>query len=145
MATPSHFAFVAAFAVASAFGIAGCSSDPQSPPPSRPSSTSPAETPQPTASDTVATGDPVTSDTAEAPAETFTMPQLVGLNLQLAQDTLQNLGSYAMDQQDASGLGRIQVLDSNWQVCTQSPAAGEDTPTDTLVVLASVKLDEVCP
>jgi hypothetical protein len=84
---------------------------------------------------------------AAPPAEpvTFVMPDVVGANLQLAQDTLQGLGSYVMDQQDASGAGRTQVLDSNWHVCTQSPVAGSVVPVDTIVTLASVKLAESCP
>ena len=50
-----------------------------------------------------------------------------------------------MDQQDASGLGRLQVLDSNWQVCSQSPAKGKTVSEDDVVTLAAVKLDEECP
>lgn len=49
-----------------------------------------------------------------------------------------------MDQGDASGLGRIQVLDSNWQVCSQDPAPGVEVPVETVVTLSAVKLDEVC-
>lgn len=81
---------------------------------------------------------------APAPA-TFTMPALVGANLQLAQDTLQAAGSYVLDQTDASGLSRIQVNDSNWQVCHQDPAPGAVVPVDTIVTLGSVKLAETCP
>lgn len=80
----------------------------------------------------------------EAPA-TFTMPDLVGKNLQDSQDVLQALGSNKMDQQDASGQGRTQIVDSNWKVCTQEPAAASKVPFDTVVVLASVKNDEACP
>ncbi len=75
----------------------------------------------------------------------FTMPDLVGDNLQDAQDELQSLGSLLMDQQDASGQGRAQVIDSNWTVCTQDPAPGVDTPITTIVTLSVVKDDEVCP
>jgi len=83
---------------------------------------------------------------AAAPApEVFKMPNLVGQNLQLSQDKLQALGSYLMDQTDAAGLDRIQVLDSNWQVCAQSPAPGKTVSVDTMVVLSSVKLAEQCP
>ncbi|WP_421743166.1 PASTA domain-containing protein [Cellulomonas sp.] len=84
---------------------------------------------------------------AEAPAvvETMTMPAVVGVNLQLAQDTLQAAGSYVLDQTDASGLGRVQVNDSNWQVCGQDPAPGTVVPVDTMVTLSAVKLDETCP
>jgi hypothetical protein len=73
------------------------------------------------------------------------MPNLVGGNLQLGQDTLQALGSYVLDQEDAAGLGRLQVNDSNWQVCTQNPTPGREVPLETLVVLAAVKLSEQCP
>ncbi len=83
--------------------------------------------------------------TTQAAEPTFTMPALVGMNLQLAQDTLQALGSYLMDQQDASGLGRVQVVDSNWQVFTQDPAPDALVPESTLVTLGAVKLDETCP
>ena len=72
------------------------------------------------------------------------MPALVGMNLQLAQDTLQSLDSYLLVQEDAAGLGRFQVVDSNWKVCTQDPAPGDVVPISTLVTLAAVKLDETC-
>ena len=95
---------------------------------------------------TQAAADKAAADKAAAPAaEVFTMPSLVGKNLQLSQDKLQALGSYLMDQTDAAGLGRIQVWDSNWHVCTQNPAPGKTVPVDTLVTLSSVKLAEQCP
>jgi len=98
---------------------------------------------EPTAAATAA---PTTAATAEATADgTFVMPGLVGQNLQDAQDSLQALGSYFLDQTDASGDGRMQVDDDNWQVCTQEPAAGTEVPLDATVVLGSVKLDERCP
>lgn len=73
------------------------------------------------------------------------MPDVVGMVLQDAQDALQALGSYVLDQEDASGAGRLQINDSNWTVCSQEPAAGEKVPVTTMVTLASVKLDEDCP
>ena len=81
------------------------------------------------------------TSTAEA---TFVMPKVVGMNLQLAQDLLQSKGSYLMDQQDFKKLGRFQIIDSNWKVCSQSPAAGKKLPISTIVTLASVKLSESC-
>ena len=77
--------------------------------------------------------------------ETFTMPNLVGWVLQDAQDKLQSLGAYTLDQEDARGLERLQVLDSNWKVCSQKPRARAVVPVSTTVVLASVKLSERCP
>lgn len=81
---------------------------------------------------------------SEEPA-TFEMPDVVGMNLQEAQDLLQSLGSYMLDQQDASGEDRLQLLDSNWKVCSQQPAPGVESPLEATVVLASVKSDEYCP
>jgi beta-lactam-binding protein with PASTA domain len=74
----------------------------------------------------------------------FTMPDVVGMNLQDAQDTLQALGSYLMDQVDATGMGRAQVWDRNWRVCTQDPAPDTTVPIETIVTLSAVKLDESC-
>ena len=85
------------------------------------------------------------SPSAPAAPEKFTMPKLVGENLQLAQDILQKKGSYLLDQEDALGLDRVQVLDSNWQVCKQSPKAGQKVTVDAMVTLSSVKLTEDCP
>ena len=81
----------------------------------------------------------------KAAVETFVMPKVTGMNLQFAQDLLQSKGSYLMDQEDASGLGRFQIIDSAWKVCSQSPSAGKKVPTSTMVVLKSVKLTESCP
>ncbi len=39
----------------------------------------------------------------------------------------------------------MQVVDSNWQVCTQAPAPGSTMVPETLVTLSSVKLGESCP
>lgn len=75
---------------------------------------------------------------------TFVMPDLVGMNLQTAQDTLQSMGSYLMDQEDASGLDRMQLVDSNWKVCVQFPDPGTEWAVDDVVTLSSVKLDENC-
>lgn len=71
------------------------------------------------------------------------LPDLVGLDLQAAQDEAQAVGFYALDDQDASGQGRLQVYDRNWTVCSQEPEAGTH-PTDTPVTLYAVKDDESC-
>lgn len=83
--------------------------------------------------------------TLPIPKDSFKMPRVVGMNLQLAQDLLQSMGSYLMDQTDAAGLGRWQIIDSNWKVCRQSPAAGKIISQSITVTLASVKLAETCP
>ena len=79
------------------------------------------------------------------PAGTLVMPSLVGRGLQDAQDELQSLGSFVLDQQDASGQARRQLIDSNWRVCSQEPAAGSLISVSSPVVLRSVKNDESCP
>jgi hypothetical protein len=78
------------------------------------------------------------------PEAKFTMPRVVGMNLQLAQDVLQSKGSYILDQVDHKGLLRIQVLDNNWKVCKQTPAPGKVVLASTVVTLSSVKLTERC-
>lgn len=75
----------------------------------------------------------------------FTMPRLVGRNLQDAQDRLQARGSYLLDEEDASGAGRLLLRDANWKVCTQRPRAGARVKLTTVVRLAAVKLPEDCP
>lgn len=81
---------------------------------------------------------------SSTPEAKFTMPQVVGMNLQSAQDLLQLKGSYILDQVDHKGLLRVQVLDSNWKVCKQSPASGKVILASTVVTLSSVKLTERC-
>lgn len=104
----------------------------------------PSATPTPEAADTPAAAKSEEPETEPA-ADTFTMPSLVGQVLQDAQDRLQSLGSYNLRQDDATGMERFQVLDSNWKVCGQRPAAGKKLAADDLVVLTAVKLSESCP
>jgi len=86
---------------------------------------------------------PKASPTAKAEAK-FVMPNVVGMNLQLAQDLLQSKGSYFVDQEDHKGLNRFQLVDTNWKVCKQSPAPKKSIPVSTVVTLYSVKLTERC-
>ncbi|WP_204052177.1 PASTA domain-containing protein [Microbispora siamensis] len=70
------------------------------------------------------------------------LPDVVGMNLQAAQDTMQAAGFYVLDDQDDTGQHRLQVFDRNWVVTRQEPAAGTKVPTDTLVVLWAKKYGE---
>jgi len=79
------------------------------------------------------------------PVGTLAMPALVGLGLQDAQDQLQSLGSFVLNQEDASGQGRHQLIDSNWKVCSQDPAAGSLISVTSIVTLRAVKNEETCP
>ena len=76
---------------------------------------------------------------------TVPLPDAVGMDLQLAQDTMQAAGFYLLTSHDATGQERLQVLDRNWTVCDQSPAAGTPTATDVVVDFAAVKDGEACP
>jgi hypothetical protein len=75
----------------------------------------------------------------------FTMPKLVGHNLQAAQDDLQLRGSFLLSQIDATGAGRRPILDDNWKVCSQKPKAGVRVPKIQVIQLRAVKLSESCP
>lgn len=69
------------------------------------------------------------------------MPAVVCLNLQEAQNTIQRAGVFFSRSKDASGKGRKQVVDANWIVVGQSPAAGA-TVTEGQAVLTVVKIGE---
>ncbi|MCZ9352976.1 hypothetical protein NGM36_24935 [Streptomyces mutabilis] len=101
------------------------------------------ETPAEAAETDTDTTESDTDTGAADTAETGTLPDLVGQDLQAAQDAAQAAGFYALDDQDASGQGRLQVMDRNWTVCSQEPAAGTH-PTDTPVTLFAVKDTESC-
>jgi beta-lactam-binding protein with PASTA domain len=71
------------------------------------------------------------------------VPDVVGLDLQTAQDTLQEAGYRHLDSIDDTGRGRSQVVDSNWVVVSQSPSAGDQASKAYKVTLFVVKDDEV--
>ncbi|WP_438700706.1 hypothetical protein [Streptomyces antarcticus] len=73
------------------------------------------------------------------------MPSFVGMVLQSAQDGAQAAGFFLLTSHDALGKNRLQVLDRNWRVCTQTPAPGTKTGTDTKLDFGTVKLEERCP
>jgi hypothetical protein len=86
---------------------------------------------------------PATS-TAAAAAATAALPNLVGTGLQTAQDTAQAAGFYHLVSHDSLGRARHQILDRDWKVCSQTPAAGQHD-TSATVDLGAVKLAESCP
>lgn len=77
------------------------------------------------------TGDDDQPDTAE-------IPNVVGMNLQDAQDCLQSKGFYYLDDQPAPGEPRFQVNDSNWTVTRQSDV-GPGYSLDTRITLTARK------
>lgn len=71
------------------------------------------------------------------------IPNVVGMNHQDAQDTMQAKGLYTLSEKDCTGMDRMLVLDSNWTVQKQTPAAGRRVKKDAKITLCSVKSDEV--
>lgn len=106
------------------------------------SSSSSAKDTSPVATSAVA---PTGTTTTSTKTPTKTVPALVGQGLQAAQDAAQGAGFYDLKSHDSLGETRTQILDRDWKVCTQTPAAGKSVSTDTTVDLGAVKLDETCP
>ena len=99
----------------------------------------PAQSPVPAA--------PVTPAPAVA-AGPWVMPNVVGQDLQAAQNTIQALTDYKVffsGSKDLSGQGRMQINDRNWQVCTSTPLAGWRFTEQTAVEFGVVKDSETCP
>jgi hypothetical protein len=70
------------------------------------------------------------------------MPNLLCMNLQDAQDLIQDQGVFFSKSEDASGQDRRQVIDSNWVVISQNFEAG--APIDEgEVVLGVLKKEEL--
>jgi len=72
------------------------------------------------------------------------MPDVVCMNLQDAQDLIQTTGVFFSRSEDATGQGRLQVIDSNWQVVEQTPAPGSPIGEGD-AVLSVVKYGESSP
>jgi hypothetical protein len=117
-ATPA----LATAVLAAVIAVAGCSS----------ASTTPAQS---------ASSAPAQSSTS------FTMPNEIGHGLQDAQDDLQRVSGnpvYYSRSHDLLG-HRHQILDRDWQVCTQNIAKGATVPESDTVDFGVVKLSESCP
>lgn len=70
-----------------------------------------------------------------------TMPDFKGRSVKVAREALDSGTSITVT--DASGEGRMILVESNWQVCTQNPAPG--APLDGRpVTFTAVKFDETC-
>ncbi len=74
--------------------------------------------------------------------QTGVVPNVVGVNHQLAQDTMQAAGFYYLTEEDATGQGRLLVNDRNWVVVSQEPQGGTRAASDTKIVLRSKKIGE---
>ena len=99
-------------------------------------------------SSTAASTVTVTSTAAAPAAESWTVPDEVGKDLQTAQDDLQALTgnpAYISTSKDLTGQGRHQINDRNWQVCNSTPNPGATFTSQTHVVFGVVKNGESCP
>jgi hypothetical protein len=72
------------------------------------------------------------------------MPDVVCMDLQAAQDEIQDHGVFFSKSEDATGQGRRQLWDRNWVVVAQTPAAGAPIGEGE-AVLSVVKDDEPSP
>jgi hypothetical protein len=135
-------------------GFAGCGSDDAgadaSPAASSAVTTTPSRppttlAPPPIVPSPATTPPPVATTTTATPVN-FAMPDVVGTDLQSAQDLIQAYGVFFSRSHDLLG-SRAQVLDSNWMVCTQSVPAGQQVTGDVegLIDLGVVKREESCP
>jgi beta-lactam-binding protein with PASTA domain len=86
-----------------------------------------------------------TSSADDGKATSKTLPNFVGMGLQSAQDKAQAAGFYALASHDSLGRDRMQILDRDWKVCSQTPAAGKAVPADTKLDFGTVKVGETCP
>ena len=89
----------------------------------------------------------VASPTASA-EPSWTMPNLIGMDLQGAQDVIQSVTRGAVwfsSSTDLTGRGRAQLSDRNWQVCTSTPPPGARFTVDTDSDFGVVRVSEECP
>ena len=78
----------------------------------------------------------------------WTMPNLVGTDLQGAQDAIQSLTHgevWLSTSTDLTGKGRAQIMDRNWTVCSSTPSAGAAFTVTTAIDFGVVRDTETCP
>lgn len=73
------------------------------------------------------------------------VPRLTCFDLQEARDTLESAGFTVMRSQDATGRRRRQIVDRDWTVTGQTPAAGGLARRTTTVMLRAIKDGEPSP
>ncbi|HEX5403687.1 MAG TPA: hypothetical protein VFX16_15455 [Pseudonocardiaceae bacterium] len=116
-------------AVAAVIAVAGC------------------QDPVATGSSDTTTGAAATTTAAQA-AKEWKMPDLVGTNLQTAQNKMQSVTGdpiFLTSSHDATGRQRMQVFDRDWNVCTQNIPPGTLFNLKSKIDFGAVKLTESCP
>jgi len=77
----------------------------------------------------------------------WTMPNLIGSDLQGAQDAIQSVSNgqvWLSTSTDLSGEGRAQIVDRNWTVCSSTPAPGASFTATTAIDFGVVRDTETC-
>ena len=99
-------------------------------------------TPAPPATTTVPATKPAPAEgtTRAAKAARIEVPSGVGLDYQSAQDLWRAAGLHVAPAKDATGENRIPVIDANWVVLSQTPAAGAMVEAGSFIT-ATVKKD----
>ena len=102
---------------------------------------------EPTAPTTVTVTSTPPPPTTPTPTPTPTgatgvVPDVVGVNHQLAQDTMQAAGFFYLTEEDATGKGRLLINDRNWVVVSQVPPGGTRALLNTKILLRSKKIGE---
>lgn len=77
----------------------------------------------------------------EQPKATDTMPNLQGKSVKVARQALESGASITV--KDVTGQDRFVVMESNWKVCSQNPAAGAKY-SEQPVTFGATKFDEDC-
>lgn len=87
-------------------------------------------------------GDSAPEPDQETGGGDIVVPDVVGEDHQLAQDKMQAAGLYNLSEEDVSGQDRSMLIDRNWEVVEQQPAAGTRVNEDATIILRSKKDDE---
>jgi hypothetical protein len=94
----------------------------------------------------LAAGLPLSPAAAADPS--WTMPNLIGTDLQGAQDAVQSLTRgkvWYSGSTDLTGQGRAQLVDRNWIVCNSTPPVGAMFTATTTIDFGVVRDTETCP
>ena len=81
----------------------------------------------------------------ETPARADVVPDMVCMDLQLAQDKAQAAGFHRVRTNDASGRRRRQISDRDWVVVSQTPPPGTRTSNDRVMLRALAYGDDDAP
>jgi hypothetical protein len=148
------FVLIAGLVAIGLFGaLVGNTTDDDQPSTARPSSPStvgslplPSTSTMPPAATATAPATVATTMATTTAGVDFVMPDVVGMDLQSAQDLVQTFGVFYSVSHDLLG-SRNQLVDSNWVVCDQSVAPGQRVTGDVEGQLdfGVVKSAEQCP